>query len=240
MKSVEIKSPKSLDLKNIVNSKENISILQTVDVFDKITINSYPKGIKKIFILSDDELSLELKYDIEKIINLFLKYANIEMINLEIRIEKNELNLIDNYYNIIAGILVGLNAFFHGILHKHELIYLGKSINYLVGYYIECGYKKIENNKFYNNGENNYYKYFIFEDVEKEELIKIKNRLIEINKENIVADFSNDYFFVALSNSPNLRYHLTYIPIKLKRDFKNIKITTAYNVNESKVLVKYL
>ena len=66
---------------------------------------------------------------------------------------------------------------------------------------------------------------------------KITIKLIEINKENIVADFSNDYFFVALSNSPNLRYHLTYIPIKLKssnsNSNKNNIITNKQNTSNS-------
>ena len=134
-----------------------------------------------------------------------------------------------------------MNVYFNNYLHKHELIYLGRSINNLVGYYIECGYKKIDNdNRYYSIGENNYYKYFILEDIKKEELLEIKRKLIELKKENIIADYSNNYFFIALSKKIISNYSVNNLPIKLKHEFNNIKVTMASNAHENKVLVKYL
>ncbi|MBQ8891250.1 MAG: hypothetical protein IJ068_00075 [Bacilli bacterium] len=241
MKTVDVNCPKSLDLKNIVKTKESASILQTVDVFDKVAITSYLRGMPGIFIKSSEELDDALKNDIKMIVDLFLKYINISVSNLEINIEKNRLNLTNNYYNILAGILIGLNIYFQNSLHKHELIYLGSTINNLIGYYIECGYKKIDiDNRYSSIGENNYYKYIILEDLKKEELLRIKNKLIEINKEHVIADFNNEYFFIALSRNLVFKYNLSNLPIKLKKEFNNVKVTITSNVNENKVLVRYL
>ena len=240
MKTVEIKCPKSLNLTNIVGLKENNKkVLQTIDIYDKVSMTSYPKKENGIYIKSNSELDDNLKNDIKRIIDIFVQYTNISITNLEITIKKNEIDLMNNYYNILACILIGLNVYFKTNLHTHELVYLSKSINNLIGYYIECGYKKIDiNNKYYNIGENKYKKYVLFLDNIKEELMLIKQRIIELDNNLIKTDFNNDYFFIALPS--NYKSMIGNIPISIKKEFKEVKLLTAENACHNKVFVKYL
>ena len=115
MEIVEINCPRGINLKNVIkNNKEDTKyLLQTVDIFDKVTVTKNINEKNGIFIECNKDLNDELKNDIRKIINIYSKYTNIKINNLVIKIEKNEIDLLENKYNILAAILLGLNIYFN-------------------------------------------------------------------------------------------------------------------------------
>ena len=238
MKIVEVKSPESLDLTNFVTNSLDVSIFQTVDVFDKIIITSHIKGKTETFIEVNDN---NIANDIRKIVDLFFKYTNYGFINLEIKVERSKINLIDNYYNILAGVLLGLNVLFQNTLHKHELIYLGNQVNNLIGYYIECGYKKIDiNNKFYKFGNNEFLKYIVLKSNSKEELLSYKKLILEMVREQVQTSIDNNYIIIPFKNNQDLTHEYNMTFIKLKHEFKNLDVMSLSNLDENKILVRYL
>ena len=231
MEIVEIKCCESIDLKNIINIKDS-NILQTVDIYDEVTIRCDNKQ-KGIFINSNIDLSDDIKDKLKCLIDLFLKYTGKQVNNLIVDIKKNNITLMDNYCNILAGLLVGLNVCFQTNLTTHELIFLSKNIDNLIAYYLICGYRKIDyNHKNYNIGDNNFNKYFLIEKFNQEELKRIKDF---VANNNLVGDTYNNYYFVAVKDTYPVKAVIT-----LKKMFNKHKIYDFRNASANKVLVKYL
>ncbi|MBR3660284.1 MAG: hypothetical protein IKN63_00075 [Bacilli bacterium] len=231
MGSVTIKCCESLNLNNIIkNDTENI--FQTINLYDEVCISRNINKQKGILIKSNVELAEETKNNIQKLIDLFLNYVSITCDSLVVDIKKNKLNLLDNDYNILAGLLMGLNIYFKIYLPSHELIYLSKKIDELIAYYLICGYKKIDvNHRNYNIGENIYSKYFLFDNINSEELLKVEEF---VSKNNLSYDESNKYPFLAV----NYDFSFNAL-VSLKKEVEGIKIYDFKNTNENKILVKY-
>ena len=235
METVEIKCPRSIDLKNLVNDNnpDTKSILQSVDIFDKVNLIKKNRGNLGVCIESEDEFNIDFKNKIRNIIETFSRYVNINIDNLTIGFEKESISLLSNNYNILAGVLIGLNILYSTNLSSRELIFLASFVDSEISYYLVCGYKRIDiNNKIHSIGENKFNKYYLIDDMSKEELIKIKEFLL---KDNIDYGVNGNYYFIALKDRDTL-----HIPISLKKEFKGIKIIDCKNTDGNRIFVKYL
>jgi len=234
MEIVEVSCPRSIDLKNIVkNDDKNIkSIFQTVDIYDKVIISQNKKQ-SGIYIQLPESMDENIKNDIKKIVEIFSQYINKKIDNITISIEKDKIDLLENKYNILAGILIGLNIYYNLLLQNYELVYLAQQIDNLISYYLVCGYRKIDtNNKNFDIEENEYKKYLFFIDIDSEERVNLKKYIIN---NNISYSDNNGLYFIAIKDIDALR-----VPFTIKKEFKNVKFYECSNTNKNKVLKKYL
>lgn len=234
MEIVEVSCPRSIDLKNIVKNveKNTKSIFQTVDIYDKVIISQNKKQ-SGIYIQLPESMDENIKNDIKKIIEIFSNYINKKIDNIIISIEKNKTDLLENKYNILAGILIGLNIYYNSLLQNHELVYLAQQIDNLISYYLVCGYRKIDiNNKNLEIGENKYRKYLFFFGMDDKERVNLKEYIIN---NNISYSDNNELYFIAIKDIDALR-----VPFTIKKEFKNVKFYECSNTNKNKVLKKYL
>lgn len=233
MESVLVKCSQSLNLKNIVGINNNQDdILQTVDIYDELDLSNNI-GSNNLLIVSNIELSLETKNNFKVLFDMFLNFTKTIGHGLIINITKNPINLLDNDSNILAGFIIGLNAYFKTNVAMHDLVYLGKMVNNLIAYYLVCGYRRIDiNNKNYFIGENNFNKYYILDNLTEDNYLKIKEL---INNYDIKFDRCSDYYFTAIQDAFPI-----YKLINLKKDNKYIRIYDCKNTSDNKVLVKYL
>ncbi len=241
MEIIEIKCPRSIDLKGISSLESKAyedakAILQTIDIYDIVRIHQEIKLETGIVISSKTELLEEIKEKIQKIVTVFSEYANLEIKNLIIDIEKEPSYLLETDFSIYAGVLIGLNEFFKTKLSFHELMFLGNQIDPLVSYYLEDGYKKFDlSGKLKNIGNNPYTKYFLIESIEssKGEIEKMQ----EFRKKYANIDYkevNDNLSFIAIKDIiPSA------IPISLKKNFPKTRIIACRNSKEHKVL-KYL
>ena len=239
MKTVEINCPRSLDLKsiNLIREKhpEAKSILQTVSIYDSISLTYEMKKDTGIVILSKEKLSDELKENIRKLLGLFSCYVGIMIKDLIIDIKVDPFSYLRAEENLLAGFLIGLNYYFNTNLTIRELFFLADKINPLISYYIVGGYKKIDlMRKNSNIGDNPFNKYLLidkFEDENKEE-----ERLYHFFVKYQYLSYGKDLcHFIAIKDSIAAN-----VPISLKKEFPNVVLRTVNNVKEPKVLVKYL
>ena len=236
MEIVEICCPRSVDLKYLFKDQNNNTknIFQSVNIYDKVIICKNIEKKNNILIECETEIDDKLRETIQTLIILFFKYNNINVNNLIIKIEKNETNLLNSNYNILAGILVGLNVYYNTNLSTHQLLYLSNKINPLIAYYIICGYKKIDiNNKNYNIGENQFKRYLLLDNLDSNKIELIKKFMMQ--HKNIDSVFNGDVNFIALKDN----YYINLF-IWLKKEFNDIKIINCENVNKNKILKKYL
>ena len=81
MEIVEISCPRSIDLISLPGLKEKYkdakSILETIDIYDLLSIKQDIKHPTGILITSNSDISEELKNNIKKIIILFSNYVGI-------------------------------------------------------------------------------------------------------------------------------------------------------------------
>ena len=230
MKLVEINCPRSIDLKNVVDSKNIQHLLQSIDIYDKVVISETKE--KGIFINYNNEKNEEILSEINKLIGIFSKYINMDVNNIKINIETNKNILFQSKYSILATILLGLNIYYNNILSFHELVYLADEINCFISYYLICGYRKIdEYGKMHNNLENIYKEYLLFLNLNEDEKNRIRNYVY-----NNKLDYSDkDIYFIAIKNQDILK-----TPISIKREFNDMKICEYSNVYKNKTLKKYL
>ena len=231
MEIVEVDCPRSIDLKNIVNNhNDDVKyILQTVDIYDKIIFEANKDNCNGIMIKSNFKIQDDLNNKINNVINLFLNYTNISVDNLTIYIEKNDISILNSDYNIIAGIINGLNTYFNTNLDLHELMFLAKKIDNIVCFYLVCGYKKIDlNNKNYSIGENKFKKYYLIYNIEEEQLLKINQFVIDYK---VDIQKNGNYYLIAIKENNFFKF-----PISLRSK----DIYSCENVNKSKILKKYI
>ena len=240
MEIVQVNCPRSIDLLSISNIKDNNKdakhILQTVDIYDFISIKQEIKKQTGIIIISDDELLDTTKNKIKETIWLFSNYIGINIRDLIIEIKLDNFSFFKCEENILAGILIALNNYFKRYITLHELVFLADKIDPLISYYIVGGYKKIDNNnRSYNIGKNIYNKYLLidkFNVINNEETNRFKSFLD--NYENLSYGIG-ECCFIAIKD-----YIVSNIPISLKKNFSKVVIHTVNNVKEPKVLIKYL
>ena len=240
METIEIGCPRSIDLISIPSIKEKHqdakSILETIDIYDFISITKDIKRQTGILITSNYELNDNMKEKIKMIISIFSNYVGIPIRDLIIDIKYDNINYLKNEESILAGLFIALNHFLRTGLSIHELVYLAERIDVVLGYYIIGGYKKIlENRKIYNIGDNPFNKYLLLENISidnKEELEKLKNFFVNYNDISLGI---NDCYFIAVKDIIN-----PSIPISLKREFPKTIIETVNNTNKHRTLIKYL
>ena len=239
MEIVEVNCPRSIDLLSIKSIKEKYldakSILETIDIYDFISIKQEIKKETGIMIISNDNLSITFQEQLKEILNIFSKYVGLKIHNLTIEIKLNPFVYLKTEENILAGLLLALNNYFKKYLTLHELVYLANKINPLISYYIVGGYKKIDmDNKNINIGENIYHKYFLLDKMSNnnEEIERLQTFLTNYNNIDYGID---ECYFVAIKD-----FVLPRIPISLKKEFPNVVVNTFSNVKEPKVLIKYL
>ena len=238
MEIVEIKCPRSLDLTALdkQNIHDNGVILQTIDIYDSVIIKQEIKKETGLVVISKDDVSDDLKDKIKEIILIYSKYTGIKIDNIVIELKRNEINILEQDENILAGLLIGLNNYFKTDLTLHELIFLGKKIDSLIAYYLIDGYKRIDNDyKVRNNGNNPYTKYYLIKPIStitKEELLRMKEFIEKYP--NLDYGFANEIYFIAVKDNIPLS-----IPISLKKEFSKTKIYMCKNASENKILIKY-
>ncbi len=140
-------------------------------------------------------LGIEIKGDIEileketilKIINIFQEYTNLEIDNISIDI-KRMCKRFSCISNITAGVLIGLNEYYHANINRDELKKLSYKIDKFAPYFIDGGFKKIDEEKgeMLTLPKNLYQNYLI---VDKKENILLPNQN-EIKRYGVV---SKDY-----------------------------------------------
>ena len=232
MVTIEIDTPRSIDLINLAEKKESDikNILQSVNIYDKVKIYK-EKNQTDIIIKSKEELDDEIKEKIKKLIGLFSKYTGIDIDGLTLEVEWDKNDILRVNENVLAGILVGLNVYYksflpnHELLLDHELIYLANRIDSMIAYYVVCGFRKISyNGKIYKNRENIYNRYILIEYL-KEERERLRNFIIE--NSDIDYDVSNNYnfYFLAIKNN-----QFSTFPIAIKREFDS-KVVTVQNAS---------
>ena len=240
MEIVEIGCPRSIDLMAIPSIKEKYpdakSILETVDLYDMVSIRRDIKLQTGIIFISNEEIDNDIKEKMKMIIVLFSKYIGISIRDLIIEIKIDTSKYLRKDEPLLAGLLIALNHFYKNQLTMHELVYLSERIDPILGYYIIGGYKKIsEIGKSYNIGDNQFNKYLLLENIStdnKEELERLRNFLSNYNDLNIGID---ECYFLAIKGIIN-----PSIPINLKREFPKTIIRTINNTNKHKTLIKYL
>ncbi len=238
MEIVEVGCPRSIDLISLPGLKDKYkdakSILETIDIYDYVSIKRDIKNSTGILITSYNDIDEILKDDIRKIITLFSNYVGIQINDIIIDIKYDENILFKSNESLLAGLLLSLDIFYKTQLTMHELIFLAEKLNPLISYYVLGGYKKInDNDNPYNIGDNPYKKYLLLEKkfIDKTEEDRLHNFLLE---SNIIYGIDNIYF-IAMKNVIN-----TSIPISLKREFSNIIVHTVNNARGHKILLKYL
>ena len=240
MEIVEINCPRSINLKSIPLIKEKhqdaFLVLQTISIYDFISLKQEIKNKTGIVILSNENISEEMKENINKLLLLFSSYIGLTIRDLIIEIKLDSLSSLRGEENILAGLLIGLNHYFKSRLTIRELIFLADKINPLIAYYLVGGYKKIDlNGKALNIEKNPFNKYLLidkFEEENKEE----RDRLQEFFLKYKDLSYGKDCcYFIAIKN-----LIISNIPISLKKEFQKVVLHTVTNVKEPKVLVKYL
>ena len=238
MEIVEVGCPRSIDLISLPGLKDKYkdakSILETIDIYDYISIKRDIKNSTGILITSYNDIDEILKDDIRKIITLFSNYVGIKINDIIIDIKYDENSLFKSNESLLAGLLLSLDIFYKTQLTIHELIFLSEKMNPLTSYYVLGGYKKInDNDNSYNIGDNYYNKYILIDKKidDKQEEERLQNFLLS---NHLIYGLDNVYF-IAMKDVIN-----TSIPISLKREFSNTIIYTAKNVSGHKILLKYL
>ena len=231
MEIIDIGCPRSLDLSSIISNKEEKikSILQTISIYDHIIISQDIKNIKNVLIKSNDNISQSLYEKLNELLLLYSNYVGLIINNISIDIKYDNFSYLRTDENILAGFILALNYYFKINITTHELIYLVNKIDPLISFYINGGYKKIDdNNKPLYIGNNLFNKYYLldkFDDMEK--LKKI------CDKYNIILSSSNCNFITSQDN-------INSSIINIKKLISNININTVNNVKEHKILVKYI
>lgn len=241
MKVVEISCARAINLTGISeNNEEDTKLLQTVNIYDLVTISHEELEYSGIFIKSRPELSYEFKEKIRTLIIKFLNYTNLKIGRLSIEIEKDQTDLLESDGNILAGIITGLDCYFKTGLDINELGLIANQIDQSILYYLVGGYKRVNSDRFDDAGENIYNKYIILqlEDKITEQKLMAMKEFIK-NQENISyrsnkSDEEN-FYFIALKDtiSPS-------IPISLKKNFGGKTMFICDNSPNQKVLIKYL
>ena len=240
MEIVEIGCPRSINLISIPEFKnkygETKSIMQTIDIYDFVSIKKDINKSLGVLIISRDNLTNELKNNIRKIINIFSNYIGVFINDITIEIKYDDYIYSKREENILAGLLIALNDYFKVQLTMSELIYLGEKINSFISYYLVGGYKKVlENGKFYNIGNNQYKKYLILNNFSTdniEEYDRLRNYLLNYNNTFLGK---NEYIFIAIKDilKPNFVF-------SLKKEFSYTSMHILNNVDNHRVLIKYL
>lgn len=240
MEIIEIGCPRSINLKSISSLNEKYKeakyIMQTINIYDYISIRKEIKQSSGIKIISKDDLSDNLKDSIREILNIFFKYIGLNIKDLIIEINFDNILCLRKEEALLAGLLIGLNDYFKVQLTVRELLYLAEKVNPFISYYIFGGYKKIkEEGRCYNSGDNPFYKYLLIENFPKDnldELKRLKNSLLNQNDFFLGED---ECVFIATNKIINAS-----IPISIKREFSSTLLRILDNVSGHKVLIKYL
>lgn len=238
MEIVEVGCPRSIDLISLPGLKDKYkdakSILETIDIYDYISIKRDIKNSTGILITSYNDIDEILKDDIRKIITLFSNYVGIKINDIIIDIKYDENILFKSNESLLAGLLLSLDIFYKTQLTMHELIFLAEKLNPLISYYVLGGYKKInDNDNSYNIGDNPYNKYILID--KKIENKQEEERLRNFLSSNHLTYGLDNIYFIAMKNVIN-----TSIPISLKREFSNTIVHAVNNARGHKILLKYL
>lgn len=171
MKKIEINCPAKVNLfLNILNNNKDIGlhdlvlINQTVSLFDEITIYELTKGDMGIKIISKDNIPLDSTNSAYKACQLFFDYTGIHPNTFIISINKNIPNEagLGGESTDAAGVLIGLNDYYHTNLSKKELMTLGFKVGSDVPYFIHSGYALVTNYGLnVKRLNNNPYKYYL-------------------------------------------------------------------------------
>lgn len=236
MEIVEINSPRSIDLNYMYGANYHYGEkkLQSIDIYDTVSLcikkNNYGNVIKSNYEFNDN-----IKNLIEKLINIFSIYTKKNIIKLNVNIVINDSYLQGDYYNILAGILIGLNQLYRAGLSKRELMAIGNLIDLEISYYILGGCRFItSDHNVVNVNNNSFSKYYIIKrNLLSEEDLRLHEFLLAYR--NLKFGKMNNIYFVALRENQFIR-----LPLELKKEFHHIICNSAKNTNGHKVLVKYI
>ena len=204
-KSIMIKCPMALtlflNLEKINPSIKAKLINQTVEVnytqeSDMIEISSNDKF--EILELDDKEKEVILKT-----ITLFEKIAKIKINDLKIKITRINLRL-SSFDSIIAGLLIGLNEYYHTNLDNNYLKKIALEISPLVSYFLIGGFKKIseEKGEITSLPKNPYQSYLV---VDKKENLIIPDT--EVIKYGVVSkDYKKNFPYTDYEKPRELNY----------------------------------
>lgn len=269
-KSVMVKCPMALTL--FMNLETIEPVIKAKLIEQTVAIN-YTLESDIIEITEDSNLEIESltsdeKEIMNKTITLFSKIAKLKVDGLRIKITRVNTRL-SSLDSLIAGLLIGLNEYYHTNLDNNYLKKIALEISPLVPYFLIGGFKKIneEKGEISSLFKNPYQSYII---VDKNTNLLIPDS--EIKKYGIVnqdyktkfpyTDYekitSHDYDDIKeyLKNYTNLiQCHignttlylitseyttlLSKIKFRLQKEFPNYKIYYVCNTPGHKVLVKH-
>lgn len=274
-KSVEIECPARLTLFLNSYQSKNIKkfnlINQTVDIYDKLTISEDKKKYEGIKIISKD-LNIQPENNIcYKAAKLFFEYTGITPNTFNIYLEKN-IPIKKGFAgssSLAAGVLKGLNEYYHTNLTKKELMLLAIKLGEEVPYFIVSGYASI-NDEITNVKrlhDNPYQSYLIVEpknlEIESNEFHLFDNyKIIRFDDSMLYNEFSKNISSKLLSlenyikSHTNSSYNLlargpvyfigfkqtaisASLMIKLKKEYPNFKVYYCRNSSGHKILTKY-
>lgn len=274
-KSVEIQCPARLTLFLNSYQSKNVKrfnlINQTVNIYDKLTISEDKKKYDGIKIISKD-LKIQPENNIcYKAAKLFFEYTGVNPNTFNILLEKN-IPIKKGFAgsaSLAAGILKGLNEYYHTNLTKRELMLLAIELGEEVPYFIVSGYASI-NDEFTNIKrlhDNPYQSYLIVElknnELAKNEIDLFNNsKIIRFDDSMLYNEFSKNISPELLRLENYIRSHtdLNYnllsngpvyfvaskqlaisagLMIKLKKEFPGLKVYYSKNSVGHKILTKY-
>lgn len=272
-KSIEISCPARLTLFfNQYYDSNNINhfriINQTISLYDKLTISEEKNKYNGIKIITNPGIK-NFNNNILLACKLFFDYTQINHDLIHIEIEKviPTSKGLAGTSSDVAGILLGLNQFYHTNLTKKELLLLASHLGRNVPYFIVSGYALINDSpinieKLHHNP---FYSYLIIEPNLQRPLLETNqiktNRIITFQKE-LYNDFSKynyqelirlkEYLqsqenlqYLLLNKGPiyfvasKEKYFSSSLMLKLKKEFPEYKIYNCENTNGYKILKKY-
>lgn len=160
--------------------KQTVAMKNTL-VCDSIELKSTYDDLK----IDYKELTDIEKEKIQETINLFEDVTSLKINNLNIKINRLNLRLSNlNFESIIAGLLIGLNEYYHTNLDITKLKKIGYQISPLVPYFLVGGFKKIsEANREISSLPKNPYQNYLLIDKNKDLILP---NLLDIKKYGIV------------------------------------------------------
>lgn len=273
-KSIELLCPAKITLflnKYESNNMKKFKVInQTINLYDKLVISEDKKQNNGIKIITNNKKILTDQDNIcYKTCCLFFEYTNIYPKTFNVYIEKGIpiLKGLSGGASSAAGLLKGLNEYYHTNLTKEEMMSLAFKINEEVPYFLVSGYAKITDNPTNINKmhDNPYNSYLIIEPdfiYNKEEINLPNKEIIRLDNQHLYNDysFSNKDELIELKNFLNSCSGIKYLKnacgpsyflpfkekninsglkIKLKKEFPNFNIYTCHNEKDHKMLIKY-
>lgn len=150
LKKVEVSCPAKINLflnvtgYNQEKKLHNVKMIsQTIDLYDKVILQE--TKVKTGLVVKCNDVLLDENNNCFKIAKLFFDYTKINPDGFLITIEKNIPNKagLSSDSTDSAGVLLGLNEYYHTNLTKRELIFLSSLIGPNVPYFIYSGCKYI-------------------------------------------------------------------------------------------------